>query len=124
MIDFQNGSVMKLMPVANDSYNRTISPLLIPGERVVAAYRTMRDGVVFTDKRIISLNYQGVTGKKVDCTSLPYKKIQTYSIETAGVIDLDGELCLWFSSLGMVRFEFCGSKALPEICRIISSHVL
>ena len=64
MIDFQNGSVMKLMPVANDSYDHTISPLLIPGERVVAAYRTMRDGVVFTDKRIISLNYQGVTGKK------------------------------------------------------------
>ena len=124
MIDFKNASFMKLSPVTNDSYNRTIAPLMIPGERVVAAFSTMRDGVVFTDKRIISLNYQGITGKKVDCTSLPYSKIQTYSIETAGVIDLDGELCLWFSGLGMVRFEFCGSKALPEICRIISEHVL
>lgn len=124
MIDFKNASFMKLTPVSEDSYDRTIAPLLIPGERVVAAFRTMRDGVVFTDKRIISLNYQGVTGKKVDCTSLPYSKIQTYSIETSGVIDLDGELCLWFSGLGIVRFEFLGSQALPEICRIISSHVL
>ena len=124
MIDFKNASFMKLTPVSEDSYDRTIAPLLIPGERVVAVFRTMRDGVVFTDKRIISLNYQGVTGKKVDCTSLPYSKIQTYSIETSGVIDLDGELCLWFSGLGIVRFEFLGSQALPEICRIISSHVL
>ena len=84
----------------------------------------MRDGVVFTDKRIIAINKQGVTGKKTDCTSLPYSKIQTFSIETAGILDLDGELCLWFSGLGIVRFEFFGSKALPEICRIISAHVL
>lgn len=124
MIDFKNASFMKLTPVAPDAYDRTIAPLLIPGERVIAAFRTMRDGVVFTDKRIISINVQGVTGAKVDCTSLPYSKIQTYSIETAGVLDLDGELCLWFSGLGMVRFEFCGSKNLPEICQIISTHVL
>ena len=124
MIDFKNAAFLKLSPTSPDAYDRTIGPLLIPGERVVAAFHTMRDGVVFTDKRIIAINMQGVTAKKTDCTSLPYSKIQTFSIETAGILDLDGELCLWFSGLGIVRFEFFGSKALPEICRIISAHVL
>ena len=78
MIDFKNAAFLKLSPTSPDAYDRTIGPLLIPGERVVAAFHTMRDGVVFTDKRIIAINKQGVTGKKSDCTSLPYSKIQTF----------------------------------------------
>ena len=124
MIDFKNASFLKLSPVSPDSYDRIVGPLLIPGERVVAAFRTMRDGVVFTDKRIISINVQGVTGKKTDCTSLPYSKIQTFSIETAGILDLDGELCLWFSGLGKVKFEFVSQANVSGICRMIGEKVL
>ena len=124
MIDFKNASVLKLSPVKNDAYDRVIRPLLISGEDVIAAFKSMRDGVVFTEKRIIAINMQGITGAKVDCTSLPYSKIQAFSIETPGVLDLDGELALWFSGLGQVRFEFRGAAQLPEICRIISEHVL
>ena len=61
-------------------------------ESVVATFRGIRDGIVFTNKRIIAINVQGLTGKKKDFTSLPYSKIQTFSVESAGVLDLDSEL--------------------------------
>lgn len=84
----------------------------------------MRDFVVFTNKRIITVNVQGLTGKKVDYTSLPYSKITAYSIETAGTFDLDSELELWFSGLGKVKLEFKGNVDIKEINRVISNHCL
>lgn len=84
----------------------------------------MRDYVVFTDKRIISVNVQGVTGKKKDFTSLPYSKIQVFSVETAGVFDMDSELEMYFSGLGKVKFEFSGSSDIVKIGQLISSLIL
>ena|SRR5450631_1442353 len=68
----------------------------------------MRDSVVFTNKRLIAINVQGLTGKKRDYSSLPYSKIQAWSIETAGRFDFDAERELWFSGLGMVHLDFKG----------------
>ena len=79
--------------------------MLITGEEIVQAFRGMRDGVVFTNKRVFAINVQGVTGKKKDFTSLPYSKIQVYSVETAGLLDLDTELELWFSGVGKVKYR-------------------
>ena len=101
-----------------------VTPLLLQGERVIGAYRSMRDGVVFTDKRIIAVNVQGVTGKKKDFTSLPYSKIQAFSIETAGVLDLDSELELYFSGLGKVKFEFAAQSNLVQIQAVIAAYTL
>lgn len=84
----------------------------------------MRDGVVFTTKRIIAINVQGLTGKKRDMTSLPYSRIQAFSVETAGVMDLDSELELWFSGIGKIKFEFSGKTDITEICKMISQYVL
>ena len=67
---------------------------------------------------------QGITGKKKDFSSLPYSKIQAFSVETAGVLDLDSELELWFSGLGKVKFEFTARSNVSEICRLISERVL
>ena len=124
MIDFQNASFLKLKPVELTAFDKTISPLMINGESVIAAFQTVRDGVVFTNKRIFAINIQGMTGKKKDCSSLPYSKIQAFSVETSGVIDLDSELELWFSGLGKVKFEFTSKANVSDICRIISSFVL
>ena len=84
----------------------------------------MRDYVVFTDKRFIAVNVQGITGKKQDYTSMPYKNINVFSIETAGVFDLDSELELYFSGVGKVKFEFSGASDIVQIGKIISSFVL
>lgn len=124
MIDFQNGALLKLRPVNPNAFVALITPLLVQGESIVSVFQTIRDGVVFTNRRIITINAQGVTGKKKDITSLPYNKIQTFSVETSGVIDLDSELELYFSGLGKVKFEFTSRADVTGICRLISSYVL
>ena len=124
MIDFTNAKFLKMRPVNDTAFVGTISPILIDGESIIESFKSVRDGVVFTNKRIIAINTQGLTGTKKDFTSLPYSKIQAYSVETAGVLDLDCELDLWFSSLGKVRFEFVQSMNIKEICKIISEKVL
>lgn len=124
MIDFKNAEYLKLKPVDNSTYSSAIQPMLVPGESIIGTFKAIRDGVVFTTKRIVVVNVQGLTGKKVDYTSLPYSKIQAYSVETAGVIDLDSELELWFSGLGRVKLEFVAKANIGEICRMISERVL
>ena len=124
MIDFENKAFLKLRPVKDDDYAKVINPMLISGEHIVQSFKSVRDGVVFTNKRIFAINVQGVTGKKKDFTILPYKKIQVFSVETSGLLDIDCELNLWFSSLGMIRFEFLSNTEVPEICRTISECLL
>ena len=124
MIDFKNGSVFKLKKVETAKFREEMSSLLVEGEKIIGAYQDVRDHVVFTDKRIISVNVQGITGKKKDFTSLPYSKVQAYSVETAGHFDLDSELELWFSGLGKIKLEFMANANVSEICRMISEHVL
>ncbi len=87
-------------------------------------YKGLRDFVVFTSKRVIAVNVQGVTGKKKDFSSLPYAKIQAFSAETAGVLDMDSELELYFSGLGKVKFEFSGASNIIQLSQVISSYIL
>lgn len=122
MIDFQNGVLFKLK--RNDEYAAKVSTLLLPGERVISSFKALRDGVVFTDKRVIAVNVQGITGKKIDYTSLPYSKIVAFSVETAGTFDLDSELEMYFSGLGKVKLEFTGETNLVEISRLIAEFCL
>lgn len=124
MIDFKNSTVFKLKPGNVDDIMQIVVPMLIEGETVFAAFRGIRDKVIFTTKRIISVNVQGLTGKKKDFTSLPYSKIQAFSVETAGIFDLDCELDLFFSGLGQVRFEFDGGFDIIGFNKIISKHIL
>lgn len=124
MIDFQNASFLKLRPVNDNSFTPHITPMLTNGENILESFQGIRDGVVFTNKRIIAINVQGLTGKKKDFTSMPYSKIQTFSVETSGVFDLDSELELWFSGLGKVKFEFVSYANVADICRMISERVL
>lgn len=124
MIDFTNASVFKLKEADSEELGRSVHPLLVPGENVVAAFKAMRDYVVFTDKRLIAVNVQGMTGKKQDYTSLPYAKIQAWSVETAGSFDLDAELELWFSGLGRVRLEFKGASDIRSLGQMIATYAL
>ena len=124
MIDFKNAEYLKLKPVDNSTFSSTLMPMFVDGEEIIASFKTIRDGVVFTTKRIFAINVQGITGKKVDYTSLPYSKIQAFSVETAGVLDLDSELELWFSGLGKVKFEFVSRADVSRICKVISDCVI
>jgi hypothetical protein len=124
MIDFNNSSFVKMSKVNPDKLMKDIQPLLVNGETLVGAYQAMRDYVVFTNKRVISVNVQGITGKKRDFTSMPYSKISVFSIETAGVLDLDSELEMYFSGVGRVKFEFSGASDVVQIGQLIASYAL
>lgn len=123
MIDFKNGAIFKLKKDQNARIS-DIEKILVPGETVLGSYTAMRDYVVFTDKRVISVNVQGMTGKKKDFTSLPYSKISAFSIETSGVFDLDSELEMYFSGLGKVHFEFSGGSDIEAIGKAIGIYTL
>ena len=125
MIDFNSsGFFARLRKVKNDHFGKMIDDFLINDELVIGTYQSVRDGVVFTNKRIIAINVQGITGKKIDFTSIPYSKITTFSLETAGVFDLDAELEIYLSGVGKVKFEFTGTTDVKQICRMISMYAL
>lgn len=122
MVDFKNGLVFKLKE--SSTVPTGLEELLIPGEEIIGKYASIRDAVVFTNKRIISCNVQGITGKKIDFTSMAYSKVSVFSVETAGVLDLDSELEMYFSGLGKVHFEFSGKTNIKAIGAAIAAYVL
>jgi hypothetical protein len=124
MIDFKNGNYFKLKKSSTNDVSKNLLNLLLPEEQIIGTYSAMRDYVVFTNKRFIAVNVQGITGKKQDFTSMPYKNITVFSIETAGTFDFDSELELYFSGVGKVRFEFTGASDIVAIGKTISSFVL
>lgn len=124
MIDFQNKKVFKLSKGKEKSIPKEVFDLLVTGEEVAGYYSSMRDFVVFTNKRIIACNVQGITGSKKDYTSLPYSKMQAFSVETSGTFDMDSELTVCFSGLGAVKFDFSSNSDVQSINRLIASHVL
>jgi len=125
MIDFQNAQIFKLRPSSiSEDVMSLVRPMLVEGESIFAAFQGIRDRVIFTNKRIIAINVQGLTGKKKDFTSLPYSKIQAFSVETAGTFDLDCEMELYFSGLGKVRFEFVSGFDIVSFNKLLSSYIL
>lgn len=125
MIDFNStGFFARLRKVDDNAFGQMIYDFLIEGEGIIGSYQGVRDGVVFTNKRIIAINIQGITGKKKDFTCIPYSKITTFSLETAGLFDLDAELEIYISAVGKVKFEFTGSTDVKQICKIISTFAL
>lgn len=74
--------------------------LLMQGEPVHAAYQLIRDAFIFTDRRLILVDKQGMTGKKIEYHTLPYRSITHFSVETAGTFDLDAELKIWMAGGG------------------------
>ncbi|MBD9699304.1 PH domain-containing protein [Flavimobilis sp. GY10621] len=124
MIDFTNASYVKLSQWDVAAAHEKVGEHLTHGEQIYLAFKGMRDFVVFTSKRLIAVNVQGITGKKIDYTSLPYARIQAFSVETAGTFDLDSEMDLWFSGLGVVRLEFARGVDIRNLNRLIADHTL
>lgn len=110
---------IKLSEVRNDVYR-----LLTADESIVYAFMTIRDQVLFTDKRILVINVQGLTGKKVSYLSYPYSKVQYYGIETAGMLDIDSELILAFNNGAHLQFDFKTAVDIVKLNNLISHYVL
>jgi hypothetical protein len=99
--------------------------ILIKGESVVKAFGLLRDQVVMTNYRMITLNKQGISGKKHEMTSIPYKSIKRFSKESAGLFDLDAELRIWLhGDVEPMRWEFARGVDINQVYAILSQHVL
>jgi hypothetical protein len=99
--------------------------ILAPGEIIEQAYKIIRDYLVFTNKRFVLVDRQGVTGKKVEYHSIPYKSITHFSIETAGTFDLDAELKVWISGAPTpIQRKFNSRLNIYEVQSVLASYVL
>lgn len=125
-INFNEDSVWNLRAIKPESVRADVNGLLIGGEAIVSAFQTVRDQLVFTNKRIIAIDVQGVTGKRKSFTTLPYSKVQFFTIQTPGFMELfsDTELLLMFSNGFTAKFEFRGSVDIGQISRVISQYAL
>jgi hypothetical protein len=100
-----------------------VSGLLVEGEKAVAAYKTIRDSAIFTTKRLIVRDAQGITGKKVEIYSLPYSSINMWSSENGGTIDINSEVELW-TRAGHIKIKLRKSVDIRKFDKIISSALL
>jgi hypothetical protein len=103
--------------------NKKIMEILINGEEVILAYKTLRDIAAITNKRIIVADTQGITGVKVEIFSIPFKSIEMYSTENAGIIDFNAEVKL-FTKIGNFKLKLGRNVDVRKIDRVISSVIL
>jgi hypothetical protein len=99
--------------------------ILVPGENVEKAYKVIRDMFVFTNKRLILVDKQGITGSKADYLSIPYASIIKFSKESAGLLDLDAELKIWVKGESLpIKKQFGKDNNINEVYQILSQHIL
>ncbi|KRK99332.1 PH domain-containing protein [Companilactobacillus futsaii] len=112
--------------VDRDAIKKELKDVLIPNEEVDLAFKLVRDLVVFTNHRLIVVDKQGVTGKKVDYKTFPYKSISRFSVETTGHFDLDAELKIWIS--GAVEpaqvLQFRKDNSITTIQKALATAIL
>ena len=111
--------------VSPDSLKREYGKLLIADEAVEIGFKVIRDTFIFTNRRLILIDVQGLTGKKIEYLSLPYGKITRYSVETVGHLDLDAELKIWLGSESSpIVKKFNSSVNIYELQQVLSEKVL
>jgi hypothetical protein len=106
------------IPVAEAE--QELRPILIEGERVEHAFK-----LIFTSKRVITIDKQGLTGSKQNIRSIPYKSIKMVAKEGAGMLDLDAELVIWVTGEAQpLKFEFKKGVDINQVYTLISRHIL
>ena len=122
LLDGVLGNASKIDP---DRIQEEFQRILADGEHVQHAYQIIRDYFVFTDKRLVLVDKQGLTGSKVEYHSIPYRSITHFSIETGGHFDLDAELKIWVSSTAEpFRKQFNKRLSIYEVQSVLASYVL
>lgn len=120
-----NGLMGNASEVNIAEVQKEYSHILAPSEQIEKAYKLIRDMFIFTNKRLILVDKQGMTGKKIEYHSIPYRAITHFSIETAGHFDLDAELKIWISGTQMpIEKQFNKSLNIYELQSVLAEYVL
>lgn len=127
-INFNRESVFNLKPISDQDIRQELYKLLIDGEQILYAFKTIRDQLVFTNKRIIAIDVQGITGKRKEFSIMPYSRIQFFTVQTPAFMEIiaDSELYIMFSNGFEAKFEFKDSKIdiVGDIAKTISQFIL
>jgi hypothetical protein len=116
------GNASKISP---EDIQNEFSPLLVEGEEIVGAFKVVRDLFVFTQCRLILADKQGLTGSKVEYHSIPYKSISQFSVETAGLFDMDAELKIYISSNPTpLKKEFKKGTDIIQLQKLLATYVV
>ena len=121
-----NGLLGNASKMNIDVAQKELQDVLMPEEKVNLAFKLVRDLLVFTEKRLIIVDKQGMTGKKVEYKSIPYRSISRFSVETSGHFDLDAELKIWISSaeLPAESLQFRSDDSIVAIQKALAQAVL
>ncbi len=120
-----NGLMGNASEINLDSIIKEYNKILAENERIEKTYKLVRDLFIFTDKRLILVDKQGVTGKKTEYHSIPYKSITHFSIETAGHFDLEAELKIWISGTALpIEKQFNSSLNIYELQQVLATYCL
>lgn len=122
-MSFFNAILGNASTMNTEEAKKELGPILAENEDVSAAFKLIRDLIVFTDKRLIMVDKQGITGKKVEYHSVPYKSISHFSVETAGRFDLDAELKIWISGaqLPAIDKQFKRDNSIYDIQKLLAT---
>lgn len=112
--------------VGKEELTKDFGKLLIEGEEIELGFKLIRDTFIFTSKRLILVDKQGITGSKTEYMSVAYKSISRFSVETAGTFDLDAELKIWISSEvnPSITKKFNKSVNVYDVQNVLAHHVL
>lgn len=120
----ENANLFSLQELDVNQIRSEVIDFMVDGEEIIQCFRTIRDQVIFTNKRAFVVNVQGLTGKKVAYFSYPYSKVITFGIQTAGVLDIDSELMLTMKSGAHLKFNFKSHVDIKQIIASIQGYIL
>ena len=123
------GLLSGLLGLASDvdveAVRRDLDPMLLPNEEIDLAFAIVRDLIIFTSHRLILVDKQGMTGRKREIHSIPYRSVTMFSVETAGTFEADAELRIWISSQSApLTRELSRGSNLSGIQRALAEGVL
>ena len=120
-----SGALGNASEIPVDKIQSEYAPMLIESETILKAFKVIRDTMIFTDKRVLLVDKQGVTGTRAEYMTIPYTKINRFAKESAGVLDIDAALKIWLTGQEepLVK-DFKRNNSINEIYQLLSEQVL
>lgn len=115
--------IVGLTEVSTDDGKEVYDFLLLNDEIIEKSYKSIRDRLIFTNKRVIVIDLQGLTNKKREYMSIPYSKISSFSCESGENFDINAELKIWASGFGKTWFQFFKDTDIRPLAKLISMYV-
>lgn len=119
-----DSNLLNLKEISPRQIRPELMGLMTSGEEIIQCFKTIRDQVIFTNKRVFVINVQGLSGKKVAYLSYPYSNVLYFGIETAGMFDIDSELIMTFANGTTLSFDFKSNVNIERICLNIQDYIL